>query len=141
MLTTVERAVPAHGNSSAVDQPSADGSALELYAEELADCGGLVLHMDRADLPAFKFSGILADSLAPASTESHMLNLTCTKNSGETHSIVTTTANYNDLQVMLAEAVAKHIGGNSADQPIEEVIIRWKAPIGREYSYRVESRS
>ncbi len=46
---------------------------------------------------------------------------------------------YAEVQKRLATELAAHISNNPVSQEIEEVIIRWKAPLDREYCYIVKS--
>ena len=64
------------------------------------------------------------------------LSLYCTKNGGDAGSIEISNTDYASVQNAMAECVRKHVAENPVDQPIAEVVIRWKSP-DREYSYRV----
>ena len=68
-----------------------------------------------------------------------MFKITSTKNSGGSHSVVTTAKNYAAIQKALAKAISQHISKNPNTQPIAEVVIYWSAPIDRKYSYKVEA--
>ena len=68
-------------------------------------------------------------------------SLNSSKNGGESDALLVSRADYESVQQALAESVSKHIASNSVDQQIEEVVIRWKEPIEREYSYRISPSS
>lgn len=67
-----------------------------------------------------------------------MYKVTSIKNGGDSFAVLVEHGTYAKSQDAVADAVFKHIKENRSDQPIAEVIIRWREPLAREYEYRIE---
>lgn len=68
----------------------------------------------------------------------NMYKVTTSKNGGDAHALLLGRGNYAESQNTVAKAVFEHIKENPLNQPIAEVIIRWREPDGREYEYRIQ---
>ena len=64
-------------------------------------------------------------------------SLNSSKNGGESGALLVSRADYASVQQALAESVLKDIGTSSPKEQIEEIVIRWKTPIEREYCYKI----
>ena len=66
-------------------------------------------------------------------------SLTSMKKGAAAKRLIVNGGPYAEVQKRLASELAIHINNNPVSQEIEEVNIRWKAPIDREYCYIVKS--
>jgi hypothetical protein len=66
-------------------------------------------------------------------------SLTSMKKGAAAKRLIVNGGPYAEIQKRLASELAIHINNNPVSQEIEEVSIRWKAPIDREYCYIVKS--
>jgi hypothetical protein len=65
-------------------------------------------------------------------------SLTSMKKGAPARLVIVNRLTYPEVQKRLATELAVHINNNPVSQEIEEVTIRWKTPIDREYCYIVK---